>query len=159
MNIVLIIVLIIIACSAINGFKKGMIDELISFVSFIAGISLLGIVVSVISNYMTKQNSKMILGIVLFIAIVILVQIAQFISKGLRLIFHLPIISGVNKIAGFALGILEGIVMLWILFIILRFFTFGNVGIKIMEGVRQSSFLTYLYQNNYINNIFSIFIK
>lgn len=159
MNIVLIVVLIIIACTAINGYKKGMIDELISFVALIAGIALLGIVASVIGNYITKQTSKMVIGIVLFIAIVILMQVAQLISKGLRLIFHLPIISGVNKVAGLALGVLEGIVMLWIVFIVLQFFTFGNIGVKIMEGVRQSAFLTYLYQNNYISNIFSAFIK
>lgn len=114
MNIVLIVVLIIIACTAINGYKKGMIDELISFVALIAGIALLGIVASVIGNYITKQTSKMVIGIVLFIAIVILMQVAQLISKGLRLIFHLPIISGVNKVAGLALGVLEGIVMLWV---------------------------------------------
>lgn len=159
MNIVLIIVLVIIVCMAINGYKKGMIDELISFVALLAGIALLGIVASVIGNYITKQTSKMILGIVLFIAVVILMQVAQLISKGLRLIFHLPIISGVNKVAGLALGAIESIIILWIVFIILQIYTFGNVGVKIMEGVQQSAFLTYLYQNNYISNIFSAFIN
>lgn len=155
MNIVLLIVLIIIVCTAINGYKKGMIDELISLVALIAGIVLLAIVASVIGNYITKQTSNMVIGIVLFIAIVILMQIAQFISKGLRLIFHLPIINGVNKIAGLALGALEGIIMLWIVFIILQFFTFGTIGLKILEGVQESAFLTYLYQNNYISHLFS----
>ncbi|MDD3204687.1 MAG: CvpA family protein [Lachnospiraceae bacterium] len=154
MNIVLIVVLLITVCTAINGYKKGMVEEIISLVTLVAGVALLAIIVSIVSNYLNKEISNVVIGIVLFIVIVLLMQVAQVISKGLRIIFKLPVISGVNKIAGFLLGIMEGVVLVWLVFILLQCFQFGTFETKILQDVEQNPLLAYLYQNNYLKLLF-----
>ncbi|MDD2971638.1 MAG: CvpA family protein [Lachnospiraceae bacterium] len=154
MNIVLIVAGLITLCTALNGYKKGMIDEIISLVTLIAGLALLATIVSVISNYIKKDISDVVIGVIIFVVIVLLTQVAQMISKGLRIIFQLPVISGLNKIAGFALGIVEGIILIWVVFILLQYFQLGAIETRILQDVEQNDILTFLYQNNYLKLVF-----
>ena len=156
MNIVLIVAVIVTICTALNGYKKGMVEEIISLATLIAGLALLATIISVVTNYMQKDISNVVIGVILFIVIVLLVQVAQVISKGLRIIFKLPIISGVNKIAGFALGIIEGVVLIWILFLLIQYFQLGAIETKILQDVEQNEILTFLYQNNYLKLVFPV---
>lgn len=156
MNIVFIVAVIVIIYTAVNGLKKGMVEEIISLVTLIAGLALLATIISVVMNYIKKDISNVVIGVILFIVIVLLVQVAQVISKGLRIIFTLPIISGVNKIAGFALGIVEGVVLIWILFLLIQYFQLGAIETKVLQDVEQSQILSFLYQNNYLKLVFPI---
>jgi len=131
-----------------------MVEEIISLATLVAGLALLATIISMISNYLQKDINSVVIGVILFVVIILLVQIAQVISKGLRIIFKLPIISGVNKVAGFALGIVEGVVLIWVLFLLIQYFQLGALEVTILRDVEQNKLLSFLYQNNYLKLIF-----
>lgn len=156
MNIVFIVAVLIIIGTALNGYKKGMVDEIISLVALIAGIVLLAVIVSVISNYLQKDISDVVIGVILFVAIVILMQVIQVISKGLKMIFKLPVINGINKLAGLVIGAVEGVILIWVIFILLQYFKLGTLETIILQSVEQNKWLTFLYQNNYLKLFFHV---
>lgn len=150
MNLVLVIVLIIIACSAVSGYRKGMVEEVVSILALLIGIMAIALVASAIGNYLTKHISNMLIAIILFIVLLIVVQIARLVIASLKFITKMPIIHGVNKLAGLAIGLAEGVLIVWIGFILFERFNFGGYGVQMLQQIEANAFLTLLYQKNYI---------
>lgn len=150
MNLVLVIVLIIIACSAVNGYRKGMVEEVVSILALLIGIIAIALVASAIGNYLTKHISNMLIAIILFIALLIIMQIARLVIASLKFITKMPIIHGVNKLAGLAIGLAEGVLIVWIGFILFDRFNFGGYEAQMLQQIENNAFLTLLYQKNYI---------
>lgn len=66
----------------------------------------------------------------------------------LDIITRIPIISGINKLAGIGIGLAKGICIVWIMFtvsILLKGNQFGNA---VFTQVLQNEFLLFLYNNN-----------
>lgn len=84
-----------------------------------------------------------------------------FINIGLRIIgvilerfSKLPGIRGVNKLAGMGVGVIEGIVFIWIAFVIITIFPATDWGRWCFEMIGSSKILSVLYAKN----LFLIFI-
>ena len=71
--------------------------------------------------------------------------------RWLNLLSRLPIIHGLNQLAGAALGGIQGLLYIWVVCMILPAFASTNPGIIIMEQIEQSNWLYALYQNNLIS--------
>ena len=72
----------------------------------------------------------------------------QLLVRWLDLLARLPIISGLNKIAGALLGLAHGLLLLWVACLLLDLFSATPLGSALMEQVEESSWLTFLYQYN-----------
>lgn len=149
-NLVLVIVIIILATMAVKGYRKGIFEELLSILSLVMGILGLAIAAAVISSYLTGQMSDMLIGIVFLLLLIIGVQIARFLISPLKFIFKMPIINGVNKLAGFVLGGMEGVLCVWLLFFLMDRFNFGGYQSFMQTQINSNPFLTILHENNYI---------
>jgi len=90
--------------------------------------------------------------IVLFIAIKLLVLLLDLISK-------LPLINGVNKIAGVALGLVEGFIILWVLCLLVTSVAGSEFGRTLLNMIDDSAFLSFIYNNNYLMRIVSDVLK
>lgn len=100
-------------------------------------------------DYITGTISRIIINAAVFIIVMLLVRIILgIISKALDIISKLPIINGLNKTAGLLAGLLHGIVIAWIGFIILTMFSSTNIGKTMFLLINESKFLTLLYDNN-----------
>lgn len=88
--------------------------------------------------------------ILLFLVISIVIHI---LIRWLDLIARLPIISGLNHIAGAILGLAQGLLLLWIAGFILSLFSATPLGQQLEAQVYASSWLTFLYDYNLINLI------
>lgn len=104
-----------------------------------------------VGNYLTSMILNIIGSVVLFVAINILMQLA---IRWLNLIAKLPIVSGINQIAGALLGGLQGLLFLWAGCVLVDLFSQTPWALKILEQIHASVWLTFLYQNNMINWIF-----
>lgn len=74
--------------------------------------------------------------------------------RWLDLFSRLPIISGMNQIAGAVLGGVQGLLVIWFGCLLIRFFSETWWAQAALEQIRASAWLQFLYQNNMINWIF-----
>lgn len=83
----------------------------------------------------------------------------SFLIYWLDLIARLPIICGLNQLAGAFLGLAQGLLILWIAGIVLKFFEAAPIGLILEQQIRASSWLSFLYQYNPLDFLFSGFIR
>lgn len=74
----------------------------------------------------------------------------------LGIVSHLPILHGLNKTAGLLLGSAEGVVLVWIFFVVITVCASTSVGGQLLKMTAQSSILSWLYRNNLLLNWLSL---
>ena len=70
----------------------------------------------------------------------------------LGIVSHLPILHGLNKTAGLVLGFAEGVVLVWIFFLVITVCASTQAGGQLLKMTAQSSILSWLYRNNLLLN-------
>lgn len=117
------------------------------------------------SDYINRYIAVLILNAVSFFVIFILIRIILWIiTVLLNLISRLPVINEINKTVGLAFGLLQGIILIWIGFIVLTAFSGTAIGQEFYECINGSMLLSALYNNNIlmqlimniINGIFAL---
>ena len=110
--------------------------------------------VNAFADYIGNYLADMILnsvGFVLMFAIVYL--LIKLVVRWLDLIARLPILSGMNKIAGALLGGVQGLIFLWILCLVLTACSGTSWGMTLIRQVEASKWLSFLYEHNFLNAI------
>ena len=98
-----------------------------------------------VTGYLVSQIMNLAVYILLFIVIFGALEI---IAKCLDIVARLPILSGVNKLAGAALGGAEGLIFLWLAFLLITAFSTTEWGMNLNRMIESSSWLSFLYDNN-----------
>ncbi len=109
------------------------------------------------TNYLADRITNLILSILIFIVLVILIHL------GSKLLYHvlegvakLPGISLLNRLMGGALGLLEGVAYLWILFLIIGILPSFPFSEEILHQInREGSWLYLLKEANLLTRVFS----
>lgn len=71
----------------------------------------------------------------------------------LDIISKLPVLHQINTLAGVALGALEGLVVLWIVFIVVTMLGSTEFGQETMKLISESELLSFLYDSNVLSKI------
>ena len=74
----------------------------------------------------------------------------------LGIVSPLPILHGLNKTAGLLLGFAEGVVLVWIFFVVITVCASTSAGGQLLKMTAQSSILSWLYRNNLLLNWLSL---
>jgi uncharacterized membrane protein required for colicin V production len=148
MNLMLLIVLVVTVYKIVEGYKKGMVKEIISFVSLL----IMCVVVVLIGAGLHSYMEKKVLGIVIAIVLLTLVGIAHHLLKvvffSAKVIAKLPIIHTGDKLLGMVVGVLEIIVILWTIYTFITYFGMGTIGNVILEYTEQSKVLKVIEDYN-----------
>ncbi len=108
--------------------------------------------VQAFTDYIGGYLADMILnsaGFVLLFAAIYL--FSKLVMKWLDIIARLPILSGINKIAGALLGGLEGLVFLWIACLLITAFSGTEWGLILSRQIEDSKWLSFIYSHNFLN--------
>lgn len=100
-----------------------------------------------LSNTIINMIGSLVIFGAVYFAIRMMVRWADLISR-------LPIISGMNQIAGAILGGIQGLLIVWIGCLMIRFFSETPWAQAALDQIQASPWLQFLYQNNLINLIF-----
>jgi uncharacterized membrane protein required for colicin V production len=100
-----------------------------------------------VSDYLTGIIINALAFSVTFIVITILLWV---ICMALDLISKLPLLNSLNKTTGLLAGLAQGLIIVWLFFIILTVFSSTHLGQDAMEQVGESQILSILYNNNYL---------
>lgn len=148
MNILSIIVLIVLILKMVEGYKRGMVKEIISFVSLLV----LCVVVALIGCGMQSYMEKEFLGVVIAVFLLCLLGIAHHLLGvvffSAKLISKLPIIHWADKLLGIVAGALETVVILWTVFIFAMNSSLGMLGQQILVYTQENEILSWLYRYN-----------
>lgn len=116
--------------------------------------------VDAFTDYVGNYLADIILNVIGFVLMFVIVYlIIQILMRWLDIIARLPIISGVNKLTGALLGGMQGLVFLWIICLLLTAFAGTSWGIAVMNQIDESSWLSFIYDNNILNYIILGVIK
>ncbi|NBH74015.1 CvpA family protein [Clostridiaceae bacterium] len=123
--------------------------------------SLLGVdtFLEYVGDYLTSMVLNMITAAVLFVLMNVFLR---FLIHWLNLIARLPVLSGLNQIAGALAGAVQGLLWLWGGCVLVDICSHTEWASAVMGQIQKSSWLMFLYQNNLINwvfmNILRIFV-
>lgn len=107
------------------------------------------------AEYISHSIASVALGIIgLILTFLVVSVILHLVSGLLNGIFSLPILSFINRVGGAVLGGVQGLFVVWIIFLVLSLFwdtQWAQTGISL---VKENEVTAYLYQNNLLTEIF-----
>lgn len=114
--------------------------------------------VQTFAEYIGGYLAKVIADYVGFLlTLVVVTIIVRSIVSALGIISRLPVIGGLNRLAGGVLGLGTGLVIIWVMFIVITLMYDSSIGRECFESIRSSRLLGYLYENNILMNFISKF--
>lgn len=96
-------------------------------------------------------------GIAFFVALIIAGIIMHWISSLLNVISRIPVLHTTNKVLGAGAGAIKGILIVWLVLYIVTLFAASEQGTLLLSYVKESSILSYLYENNILMQIITAF--
>ena len=150
MNLLLIIIGVVLIWRVIEGFRVGMVREIISLVSLIVmSVSVILLAVA-LGSYMDKDVVSMILAIILFLVLCIVHRIVSVVFFSAKAISKLPVVHGIDRVLGGVVGTCETIIITWVIFSLVMAFGLGVIGEQITLYIKESTILSFLYEHNYL---------
>lgn len=87
-------------------------------------------------------------GIAFIITFVIVVLVLRLIVNLLDIAAKLPVLNSVNHLGGLAAGLIEGVVIVWVIFFIITLSQSSPFGQQLLSSIDHNIFLRFLYENN-----------
>lgn len=104
-------------------------------------------------EYVGKYLAKMVSDSIAFLVVLLIAEIAvHSVIHALGWIENLPVVGGLNRIAGGILGMGTGIVIIWTFFIVIMLLYNTDMAKICFQNIRDSRLLTFLYENNILMN-------
>lgn len=153
LNWLLIAVIIIIAGYVIKGGADGFVKTVFEMFAVIVAAIAAAFLAPYIDTVLNKEAPLFSFLLGYFVCWFAL----KYACMALDIISRLPIINELNKAAGLLAGLLRGIIMVWILFIIITVFretVWGGIALGMIE---DSHILRSVYQSNLILKLAKVF--
>lgn len=110
--------------------------------------------VSSIYDYIAKSIAVVILNTVVFLLLIFICRVFFFfLGKSISALTKLPILHSIDKIGGGLLGVMKGLIWIWIFFLILSITSTFVWSQQIIAQIDQSTLLKLLYDNNVLLDI------
>lgn len=100
----------------------------------------------------TQITSAIMTGISFFIVMLVLGIVAYVARRLIWGIEKVPVIGTVNRIAGFGVGFLKGMIIVWVLLAVIALCSTSGFGQTMTPYIDDSSLLRYIYENNPVLN-------
>lgn len=116
--------------------------------------------VDTFTQYIASYLANSIINIIGFLILFVVVFAAlNIITVWLDLVARLPILSGINKIAGGILGGIEGLIFLWVICLFITAFSGTAGGKTLIHQIESNMFLSYIYDHNLLSSFVMTVVK
>jgi len=85
-----------------------------------------------------------------FLTFIVLFILLWILCIALNVISKLPVLNQINKMAGIVAGLIHGVVLVWVLFILITVFSSSDLGQKAMTMIAENKFLSLLYNYDFL---------
>lgn len=111
--------------------------------------------VSTFTDYVSDYIAVAVVnGVSFLLSFLLATLLIRMITYALDIIARLPIINGVNKIAGVLVGTLKGLIFIWIALLILTVFCNTETGRQGLELIEKDHIANFLYERDIFVKIF-----
>lgn len=150
MNILFIIVLIVMVFNIVDGYKKGVVREVISLISLLVMCTVIALIGNGISSYFDGEIVNLIIMVLLLCVLGIVHHLLGVVFFSAKVISKLPIVHWFDKLLGMVFGIVETILILWTIYTFIMMRDMGMLGQQILVYTQENPVLTWIYENNYL---------
>lgn len=100
-------------------------------------------------DYISNYLAGIIINAIAFMATFLLISIILgVLCFTLNLISKLPLLNSINKTAGLIVGLVQGLIVVWLFFILITVFGSSELGQKALQMIDESQILSLIYNNN-----------
>lgn len=149
-NILLIIVIIAAVAKAVDGYRKGMVKEIISLISLAVLCAVIALLAVGISGYHDGKIYHVVVTALLLGVLGIVHHLLGLVFFSAKLISKLPVVSLLNKLLGIVFGVFEAVLVLWTVYTFVMMMNLGAIGQMILSYTEESEVLVFLYRHNYL---------
>ena len=108
--------------------------------------------VQIFEDYVGKYLADRVIRVIIFtVLFTVFYASLHIVIVWLNLLSRLPIIYGLNKIAGAVLGLTEALIFVWIGCLVLTLFSGSPIGKSMIDQINGSIWLTWLYDHNMLS--------
>lgn len=150
MNWLLILMFLILLWRITEGVRRGMVKELLSFISLIV-LSLAVVLVGLLlGRYFQKDVIGMAVAIILLLILAVVHSLLGLVFFPAKLIAKLPLVRSLNKLLGAVVGIPETIVIVWTAYCLLAIYANEAILALLHQYIADSRVLSFLDQYNFL---------
>lgn len=103
-------------------------------------------------QYVCRRITNVIINAIAFVVTLAVAIIALIVlCATLNLIAKLPILHQINTAAGLAAGLAEGLLLVWILFVVVTMFAGSAFGQNALAMIAENPLLDFIYKNNLVS--------
>jgi len=114
--------------------------------------------VTTFTEYVGSYLAKLAANIISFLlTLLVATVIVRIVIYTLGIIGDLPVIGGLNRVAGGLVGMGTGLVLIWVLFIVITLMYETKLGATCFQHIAENEFLTELYDHNILMNFITKF--
>ena len=95
-------------------------------------------------------------GVAFFVAFILVFIALRVVFGLLNIVAKLPLLKSLNKLLGAVAGLLQGMVIVWLLLFLVAIACTSQLGQSALRCINESAFLTFLYQHNGILYLFNL---
>ncbi len=100
-------------------------------------------------DYVARFLSRLSIQILTYIiSFLLLIAIIRAILLSLDLLDRIPVLHGINRLAGCLAGLLEGMIFVWLFFLFMTALSGTGIGKAFYDLVQSQPVLKYIYENN-----------
>lgn len=154
MNWLLIAAAVLLIWRIAEGVHRGMVKEIISFVSLLVLCLVVGLLGTALSKYFEKDIAGVIVAVILLLILCIAHRLLSLVFFSAKLIAKLPVIRTADRLMGAVIGVLETVLLLWTVYSLA--ITFGVAtwwGEAIKTCAAENPILGFFYKYNYLQHL------
>ncbi len=153
MNLTLIIVFLIMVLAIVHGFKRGMTKEISGLAAWAVTLFVMSLVIMLYSSFHANENRNTVFTIVILVIVASVYSVIRFFFKPLKVIAKLPVFRFLDQMLGILVGLAEGFLIVWLIYVLNESGILGQFGVMIREDTGRSEILSFLYRYNYLIKI------
>lgn len=113
-----------------------------------------------VKAYVCERIASIIISSIAFaVTFLVALLVLIIVCRMLNLISKLPVLNEINHIAGLVAGLAEGVLVIWIFFIVLTVFAGTEFGGNAMRMISENAILSYLYDNNWLYHFILVILS
>lgn len=149
-NIMSVVVIVAVFCKMADGYRKGMVKEIISLVSMVVLCLVAALAANGIHNYIEGKFLNVAAAVLLLSLLGIAHHLLSLVFFSAKLVAKLPVIHSVDKLLGIVFGGIEVILILWTVYAFIMIMDVGAAGGVILSYTEESPMLLWIYRHNYL---------
>ena len=150
MNLLFVIVLIVMICNIVSGYKKGMVREIISLISLVVMCIVVALIGNGVNSYFDGETANVVVMVLLLCLVGIVHHLLGVVFFSAKVISKLPIVHWFDKLLGMIFGIIETVLIIWTIYAFIMMLDMGMIGQQILIYTQENRILTWIYEHNYL---------